>query len=176
VLLPGVEEQLGLVGGADEGPRCVEVLGEEGVRLLAVHLHRHVRGPRIAELRDRQARRHQQGAARAGPGLRELLGGHDAEREAGVDDLGAHPLAGRHAALGQRTEPDVAGEGHPVVDRLERAPVEQVGRVDGVPGLAELVGERLHSLGQPLDVVVQDDFAHFPSSHIDPSYWNVPRC
>ena len=115
-------------------------------------------------------------APRAPPGLCELLGGHHAEREAGVDDLGAHALAGRHAALGQRTEPDVAGEGHAVVDRLERAPVEQVGRVDGVPGLADLVGERLHSLGQPLDVVVQDNIAHPCSSRIDPSYWNVPRC
>ena len=63
-------------------------------------------------------------------------------------------------SLGQRTEPDVAGEGHALVDRVERAPVEQVGRVHGVPGPAEVVGERLHSLGQPLDVVVQDNFAH----------------
>jgi pimeloyl-ACP methyl ester carboxylesterase len=75
-----------------------------------VHLHRDALGPRVPELRDREARVHEQGAAGAGPGLRELLGDHDPEGEAGVDGLGADPVGDGHAALGQRGEPGCARE------------------------------------------------------------------
>ena len=55
VLLTRVEEQLGPVGRVDEGLRGLEVLGEERVGVLAVHLHRDVLGPRVPELRNRKA-------------------------------------------------------------------------------------------------------------------------
>jgi len=42
--------------------------------------------------------------------------------------------------------------------------IEEVGRVHGVPRLPQLVGERPHSLGQPLHVVVQQDLGHPRSS------------
>ena len=50
LLLARVEEDLGPVGQVGEGPRGLDVLGEERVGLPAVRLHRHVFGPRVAEL------------------------------------------------------------------------------------------------------------------------------
>ncbi len=142
-----------------------------------MHLHRNARGPRGPELRDRETAGHEQGAAGAGPGLGELLGGHHPEREAGVDDVGADRLSRGHPALCERSEARFAREGHAVLDRVERAPVEQVGRVHRVPRLPELVGERPHPVGQPLNVVVQDNLGHLRSSSaIDPTKWNVPGC
>ena len=93
------------------------------------------------ELGDREARVHEQCAAGAGPRLCKLLGDGDPEREAGVDDIGADPLGGGHAALGQRAEASLAREGHALLDGAERAPIEQIGRVHGVPRLSQLVGE-----------------------------------
>jgi hypothetical protein len=130
-----------------------------------------------SELRDREARVDEQGPAGTGAGLRELLGDRDPEGEAGVDGLGADPVGGGDAALGQRAEPRFTREGHAVLDRVEGAPVEEVGRVHGVACLPQLAGERLHSVGQPLDVVVQHDFGHLRSSRaIDPCNWNILRC
>ena len=54
VLLTRVKEQLGPVGRVDQGARSLEILGEERVGLLAVHLHRNALGPRIPELLDRE--------------------------------------------------------------------------------------------------------------------------
>ena len=67
-------------------------------------------------------------------------------------------------------------------DELQQAghtvhtPVEQVGSMHVVHRLLQLVSERTHSLGQPLDVVVQHDVAHLRSSSggIDPFSWNIP--
>jgi hypothetical protein len=173
--LARVEKQFGPVGRVDEGLRGLEVLSEERVAFLAVHLHGDTVGPRVSELRHREARVHEQGSASPGPGLRELLGGHDAEREAGVDGVASNTLGGGHPALGQRAEPRFACEGHALLDRVERAPVEEIGRVHGVPRLPQLVGERPDSLGQPLDVVVQHNFGHLrllPSNN--PKTWNIP--
>jgi hypothetical protein len=93
-----------------------------------------------------------------------LLGGHDPEGETGVNGLAGELVGGGHPALGQRAEASLAREAHAVVDGVECPPVEQVGGVHGVPRLPQLVGERLHSVGQPLDVVVQHDLRH-----LDPS-------
>jgi len=98
-----------------------------------------------------------QGAA---TGLREPLRDRDAEREPGVHDVGADPFGGSHAAVGQRTEARVARERHALLERPEGPPVEQVWGVHGVPRLPQLVGEHPHSVGQPLDVVVQQNLAH----------------
>src|SRR6266545_2956260 len=121
MLLPRVEEQLGLFGRVDEGSRGLEVLGEERVGVLAMHLRWDAIGPRVPELRDWETRGHEQGAAGAGPRLRELLGDHDPEREASVDGLGADPLGGGQPALGKRAEAGFAREGHALLDRVERA-------------------------------------------------------
>ena len=61
---------------------------------------------------------------------------------------------------------------------VERSPDgDQMPQMQGVPGVPQLVGERPHSFGQPLDVVVQHDLRHRrPSSAIDPLSWNILRC
>ena len=107
VLVTRVEEQLGPVGRGDQGAGGLEILGEERVGLLAVHLHRDALGPRVSELRDRETGVHQHGAPGAGPGLRELLGGHHPEGEAGVDQLrcGAPRPRPRPARQGRRSPP-----------------------------------------------------------------------
>jgi hypothetical protein len=93
-----------------------------------------------------------------------LLRGHHPEGEACVDDLGAERLAGGDSALGQRLESRFAREGHPLLDRVERPPVEEVGRVDDVPCLRQFLGERAHAVGEALDVVIEHDFGHSSSS------------
>jgi hypothetical protein len=155
-----VEEQLGPFVRLDEGARGLEVLEEERVGVLAVHLHRNVRRPGLPELGDWEAGVHEQGAAGAGTGLRELLGDHHPEGEAGVYDVGADSLGGGYAALGEGAKACFAGEGQPLLDRVERAAVEQVGCVDGVPALPQLVGERLHPVGQSLHMVVEQNLGH----------------
>ncbi len=47
-----------------------------------------------------------------------------------------------------------------LVHRGERAPVEQIWGVDCVSRPPQLVSEGPHSLGQPLDVVVQHNLGH----------------
>ena len=125
-----------------------------------MHLHGDALGPRVPELRDRQAPRHEERPARAGPRLRELLGGHDPEREPRVDDIGAELLGGGHAALGQGAEARFASERHALLDGVERPPAEQVGGVDGVARLPKLIAERPHAVRQPLDVVIQHNLGH----------------
>ena len=113
----------------------------------------------------------------ARPRLRELLRGHHPERDAGVDDVcGKRPGSG-DAALAERAEAGLARERHSFLERPEGLPVEEVRRVHGVTALPELLGERADSVGQPLDVVEQHDFAHLrPSSTNDPLSWNILRC
>jgi hypothetical protein len=53
VLLARVEEELGAVGRVDERPRGLQILLEERVALLGVHLHGNPLGPTVPELRDR---------------------------------------------------------------------------------------------------------------------------
>jgi hypothetical protein len=178
MLLPGVEEELGVFGRVDECACSDEVLfGEELVALLAVHLDGDARRPCLSELGDGEARGHEQRTARAGSRLRESLRDHDAERDACVDDVGAKLLGGGDAAFAQHLEAGLAREGHAVVQGGERPPVEEVRRVHGVTGSTQLLGEGAHSVGQTLDVVEQDDFAHpRPSSAIDPLSWNILGC
>jgi hypothetical protein len=86
-------------------------------------------------------------------------------------------LGGVQPAIDERAEARFAREGHALLDGVERAPVEQVGRVHRVPGLPQLVGERPHSVGQALDVVIQHNLAHpRSSSAIDPQDWNISQC
>lgn len=141
MLVARVEEQLGVVGGGGQLARGREVLLEELVTLLAVDLHRYAGGPRSAERGDRDARVHEQGAAGTRAGLRQLLGDHHAEGEPGVDQAGAQLVGRRRSPLADRVEPGVLGEPEALLDAGEGAAVEQVGRVDGVAGAAQVVGE-----------------------------------
>ena len=102
----------------------------------------------------------EQRAASARPRLGELLRDHLAEREARVDELGRQVVGGPDAALEDRVEPDFLDEGHALVDRFEGPSVEQVGRVDGVAGGSQLVGERADAGRQPLGVVEEQDLGH----------------
>jgi hypothetical protein len=112
------------------------------------------------ELRHRDAGLHEQCSAGPGPGLREPLGDRHAEGEPGVDEPGAEVVGRGGAALPDRVEPRVAGVPEALFDGAERAAVEQVGRVHGVPRLPQVVGERAHAVGQALDVVVEQHLGH----------------
>jgi hypothetical protein len=159
---PGYRKSSASSGRRDELASGIEILGEELVALFAVDLNRDARGPSGAELGERKARVHEQRAAGALAGLRKLLGDRDAEREAGVDGIVAEVGRDRHSALRERAEALLARERHSLVDGGERAPVEQLGRVDGVAGPTQLVGERLDAVREPLNVVVEHDVRHLP--------------
>src|SRR5699024_10668837 len=49
---------------------------------------------------------------------------------------------------------------HAFFDRGERAPLEQVRSVHGVPTVAELIGESAHALGQAEHMVEQHEVNH----------------
>ena len=69
----------------------------------------------------------EEGAAGAGPGLGETLGGHDAKGETGVDDVSGQRLGGGDAALHDLAEADLAGVADTLVDGLEGTAVERSG-------------------------------------------------
>ena len=64
------------------------------------------------------------------------------------------------AALAHLVEPDLLDVGDALVDAAERAALEEVGRVHGVAGGAQLVGERVDAGRQALGVVEQQDLRH----------------
>ena len=150
MFLAGIEAKLE-VGGGDQLSGCVEVaslLGEEGIGVHAVHLDGDTRRPRVAELGHRHASVERQGTPGAGAGLGELLGGHDAQREAGVHEVGTERLGDGHAPVEDRPEADLLGVGHAVLQRGEGAPVEEVGDVHGVTGPAN-VSANAWTCGRP---------------------------
>ena len=74
--------------------------------------------------------------------LRELLPHHDAEREPGVDEpFGERSSCAFSARDELIREAELLRVGHPLLDRGERAALEEVGRVHDVPHRAQLVGE-----------------------------------
>jgi hypothetical protein len=50
--------------------------------------------------------------------------------------------------------------GHTVLDRGEPSAVVQVGRVHGVAGVAQRIGETADGIGEPERVVEDDDLSH----------------
>ena len=173
VLGAGVHEQLGLVG-PDRGDQFagsvdVALVREELVVRLAVDLNGQVLGP-CAEgvlAGNREARFIEECATRAGARLGEPLCSADTPRNAGIHQPLRQRLCGT-VSLRVQCVARLANDGEGLVQRGERAPVEQIWGVDGVPRLSQLVGERSHSLGQPLDVVVQHDLGHQSLPTIDP--------
>lgn len=102
----------------------------------------------------------EQRAARAWPGLRELLRRHATEGEARVHRLGRQRVGGPDPALEHFDETDLLRVRDALLDGVEQSAVEQVGCVHRVSRRPQLVGERQDALGQPLRVVEQQYLSH----------------
>lgn len=97
---------------------------------------------------------------RTRPGLRQLLRRHDAQREAGVDELGGQLVGGPDAAPEDLVEADLPGVADSGIQGVERAAVIAVRRVHGVTGAAQFVGERHDARRESVRVVEQHYFSH----------------
>jgi hypothetical protein len=124
-----------------------------------VDLRREVGRP-LAELRGRKARVEEQRALPARTGLRELLRGHDSEREACVDELVRQRLRRSLAARHDLVPADLAGVADARPDRVEGASLEEIGRVHRVARLAQLVREGVQALGRTQCVVEKQYLGH----------------
>jgi hypothetical protein len=82
------------------------------------------------------------------------------ERKAGIDQLGGQPIDRLDATLDHLAEADLLGMADPLLDGGERAAIEEIGRVHGVPGKAQFVGERNDAGCQPQRVVKEHNFSH----------------
>jgi hypothetical protein len=125
-----------------------------------MHLDGYAGRPAGSELGRRRAGLEEQRAAGPWPRLCELLCRHHSERETGVDELRGQRLGRPGTAAHQLVRADAADVGHAIVDRREGPALEQVGRVHGVPGSAELAREAEHACGESLRVVKEQYFGH----------------
>ena len=66
-------------------------------------------------------------------------------------------------------EAELPGMAYPLLHGVEGAPREQVGGVHGMPGAAQLAGERADARGQPLCVVEEHYLSHVCPSGQDPA-------
>ena len=74
------------------------------------------------------------------------------------------------SSLDDRHRPaELLGVRHPVLDRPERPAVEEVGRMHGVAGAAQLVGEPADPVRDPERMVEDDDFSHLPEALTRPT-------
>ena len=162
VLLAGVQEQFGTRRLGQQGARGVDVAVAHEIRvgLGRVHLHGHGWRPRGRKARHRHAGVQQQRAASAWAGLRQLLRGQHAQREADRDQARRQPVGSAHAAFDQGVEADRLGVGHAGVQRVEASALVQVGCMHGVPRLAQRGGKGLHAGRQPQRVVEDQDVGH----------------
>jgi hypothetical protein len=84
-----------------------------------------------------------------------------AEGEADVDDLAQQGFDGRARTVDYRRRPaELLGVGHPVLDRVERPAVVEVGRVHGVASVAQRISETADGICEPERVVKDDDLSH----------------
>lgn len=102
----------------------------------------------------------EQGGACGATGLREPLGGQDAEREAGVDGVVGEPRGCGHAALDDGVEPDLLGVHRPGLDGAEGGTLVEVRDGDPVPGRLELIRKGTDPGRESLGVVEQDQLGH----------------
>ena len=162
MLLARVEEQLGSVTRFDEGMRDLEIIDGERVGVLPVHLQRDTLGPcrrrtpRVGGRGDRTRRRERR------QGLGELLRGHDAEGEAGVDSVGADPSAAATPRSPIAPNP-LRTNAMPSSIVVECAAFEQVGYVHGVPCVPQLVGEGCTPAVSPWTWWYSKDLGHLGS-------------
>ena len=125
-----------------------------------MYLHRHVRGPGVAELRHRHARVEEQRTSRPGTRLGQLLRREHPQGEAGVNELGREAIRRPRPSRDHLAEPDLPGVRDAFVDSVEGAALEQIGRVNGVAGPAQIIGEREETRRPPQDVVEHQNFGH----------------
>jgi len=92
--------------------------------------------------------------------LGQLLGGRPAKGEAGVDERVRELVGRRTGTVTDRVEARLPGIGEPLVQALEHVAFVEIGKVDGVTCLAQLVGERSNAAGQPVPVVIQNNLSH----------------
>lgn len=102
----------------------------------------------------------QQRPSRSWPRLREFLRCDHAEREASVDEPGGQLFNRSGPASHHLIEADLLGVPDSLLDAAEGAALEKVGRVDGVAGAAQLVGEANHAGSQPQCVVEEHYLGH----------------
>src|SRR4030095_7775297 len=106
------------------------------------------------EVGGRQAGIEKQRAACACASLGKLLRRHDPEREACVDERLGQFFCCLLAALDDLVrKSDLGGVGHALVDAVERATVEQIGRVNRVTGSPQLLCERREPISLTLRMV-----------------------
>ena len=163
MLVAGVDEQFRVLGLLDElaGRVDVALSGEERVGVHPVHLHRQPVGPAGTERRNRDESEEEQSAPRARPRLRQLLGRQHTERQAGVHQIAGQSFDRLDAAPDHLVgRADLLRVAHSLVKGGEGAAVEQVGRVHGMPGAAQLVGEGDDAGGQSLHVVEEHNLGH----------------
>jgi hypothetical protein len=92
--------------------------------------------------------------------LGQLLRGHDAERQAGVDEFGRQRACRPLAALDNLGEADLLGVGHSLLDRGEGLPLKEIGCVHAMPGAPQLVGKSMEALRLTHRVVEQQHVSH----------------
>jgi hypothetical protein len=126
-----------------------------------VNLNRDAVRPRAERVftGDRVARFVQQRASSTRPRLGQPLSRADAPREARI-----HQRLRQRVRLAIRRRvgrvPESLRVGEAFFDRVERSPVKQVRRVDGVSGGPQLVGECDDAFRQSLDVMEQQYLGH----------------
>src|SRR5439155_11014048 len=90
--------------------------------------------------------------------LGERLSWQHADGEADVDDLAWKRVDRRARTLDDRHRPaELLGMSHPILDRVERPAVVEIGRPDGVAGVAQRGGEPADGVSEPECVVEDDD-------------------
>ena len=159
VPLTRVEVELRALHLVDQLARSGGILFEPLVAIHRVDLDGDAVGP-APELGRREARVEEQRALRAGTRLGELLGRHDPEGEAGVDELRRESFGGADAALEQRSESDLLRVGDPIVQLRKGVPVVHVRRMDHVTCVPQLGDERAEPFRLPLCVMEQQDLGH----------------
>jgi hypothetical protein len=76
------------------------------------------------------------------------------------------PSAARTPRSVTSSKPSSSAVAHPIFHRVEGAPLEQIGCMHGMPGAAQLVGERVDPRGQPLCVVEEHYLSHRHPWHL----------
>jgi hypothetical protein len=102
----------------------------------------------------------EQQAVGAGPGAREVVGEPAAEAEAGEHVRAWGRVGGGRGGAEHLLEAERVAVGDAGVEVVEDGALVEVGRVDGVPGGAQLGGERVDAGAQPQRGVQQQDLGH----------------
>lgn len=165
MLVARVKKQFGPGRRRCECPSRIEIAiaDENRVELHRVDLHTHVQGPRRSKVSQRHAGVKQQRTAGPKACLCQLLRGHDAHREAGIDDLSAQRLRGANATVDDLCEADLSGVCNALLEAVESAAIEQIRRVYSMAFVPKVVGECDNPRRQAVRMVEQENFRHSSS-------------